>query len=123
MMGWETSAPDTCRCHGRHCQTLPTRALTYHTGQWSPPHCSSVTPDIASFGTEDTNSLEAFFSYSSDCCFLINIIGSLFNVFLMRGKKMSIKLKHETSQKIFLKNNSDLDGGRLEECWSCDWGL
>ena len=82
-------------------QTLATRALSYHTGQWSPPHCSSVTPDIASFGTEDTNSLEAFFSYSSDCCFLINIIGSLFNVFLMRGKKMSMKLKHETSQKIF----------------------
>ena len=83
-------------------QTLPDIANpSYHTGQWSPPHCSRVTPDIASFGTEDTNSLEAFFSYSSDCCFLINIIGSLFNVFLMRGKKMSMKLKHETSQKIF----------------------
>ena len=102
-------------------QTLPDIAnpgtcLSDHTGQWSRPtllHCSGVTPDIASFGSEHTNTLEASSSVS-DCCFLINIIGSLFNVFLMRGNMMSMKLKHETSQKIFKIITPDPDLSRIQ---------
>ena len=41
----------------RHCQTLPTRALVWVITLVSglAPHCSGVTPDIASFGSEHTN--------------------------------------------------------------------
>ena len=116
MMGWETSAPDTCRCHNRHCQTLPTRALVWVITLVSglAPHCSTAPVSRQILPHLAPNTPTPTLSSISDCCFLINIIGSLFNVFLMRGNMMSMKLKHETSQKIFKIITPDPDFSRIQ---------